>query len=70
MKTMKNPITFILFLSVLAPAFLFAQPAGKKPAAPPVSQETSACLDCHKVYTPGIVEDWLKSRHSKTLPSS
>jgi len=29
-----------------------------------VSEETQACLDCHSLYTPGIVEDWLSSRHS------
>ena len=67
---MKNLTIFILLVSVLVPVLLFAQGSAKKEIAPPISQETFACLDCHKVYTPGIVEDWLKSRHSKTLPSS
>jgi len=31
--------------------------------------ETQACIACHYVYTPGIVMDWLSSRHSKTLPA-
>ncbi|MDP3017525.1 MAG: multiheme c-type cytochrome, partial [Deltaproteobacteria bacterium] len=67
---MKNLTIFILLVSVLVPVLLFAQGSAKKEMAPPISQETFACLNCHKVYTPGIVEDWLKSRHSKTLPSS
>lgn len=62
-------ILFLLFF-ITIPVLLFAQGAAKKEKASPMSQETKACLDCHKVYTPGIVEDWLKSRHSKTLPSS
>lgn len=26
-------------------------------------------MECHKQFTPGIVEDWLRSRHAKTIPS-
>ncbi|MBI4823574.1 MAG: hydroxylamine oxidase [Nitrospirae bacterium] len=36
----------------------------------PLSKETQSCLNCHKALTPGIVQDWLSSRHSKTTPSS
>lgn len=32
------------------------------------SNETQSCIDCHKSYTPGIVDDWLSSRHSKINP--
>lgn len=32
------------------------------------SNETQSCLECHKNLTPGIVEDWLSSRHSKISP--
>src|SRR4030042_6929714 len=67
---MKKAIIFILLVTALVPVLIFAQGSAKKEIAPPISQETFACLDCHKVYTPGSVEDWLKSRHSKTLPSS
>ena len=59
-------IATILVLSI--PFLLFAQTGGKKD--PPMSEETSACLGCHRVYTPGLVEDWLRSLHSKTTPSS
>ena len=62
-------VALIVFISVWSlPFLLFAQTGGKK--GPPMSEETSACLGCHKEYTPGIVEDWLRSRHSKTVPSS
>ena len=35
----------------------------------PLSPQTKACIGCHKIYTPGIVKDWLTSRHSKTIPA-
>ncbi len=33
-----------------------------------VSKETKTCIECHKAYNPGIVEDWLQSRHAKVTP--
>ena len=33
-----------------------------------LSSETKMCIECHKVYNPGIVEDWLQSRHAKITP--
>ncbi len=35
---------------------------------PPVSEETEMCIECHLDYTPGIVEDWRKSRHAAATP--
>ena len=35
-----------------------------------ISEQTQVCLLCHKNYTPGIVEDWLTSRHSKITPET
>lgn len=32
----------------------------------PLSDETEECIECHQIYTPGIVADWRFSRHSKT----
>ena len=32
----------------------------------PISEETQACIECHSTVTPGIVEDWQKSLHSKS----
>jgi len=36
----------------------------------PVSAATQECLECHAVYHPGIVADWLKSRHAATTPAT
>jgi hypothetical protein len=33
-----------------------------------MSKETAACVECHKVFNPGIVEDWQKSRHATVTP--
>lgn len=35
----------------------------------PLSPQTQACVGCHKLFTPGIVRDWMTSRHSKTTPA-
>lgn len=35
---------------------------------PPVSEATQDCISCHSSVTPAIVEDWKKSRHSRTTP--
>jgi hydroxylamine dehydrogenase len=64
----RSIIFFTLF--VLIPAILFAQDGAKKEKPQSLSQETSACLGCHRLYTPGIVADWLRSRHAKTIPST
>jgi hydroxylamine dehydrogenase len=41
----------------------------RKPSSPvKVSEETQACIECHKNVTPGIVADWLTSRHAGTSP--
>ncbi len=32
------------------------------------STETEACLDCHSTIHPGIVEDWMSSRHAMSTP--
>jgi hydroxylamine dehydrogenase len=34
----------------------------------PLSPQTRACIACHEMFTPGIVQDWLSSRHSRTEP--
>ena len=35
-----------------------------------LSPQTQACIGCHSSVTPGIVEDWLTSRHSRTTPEN
>jgi len=66
---MKKVVFITLAIFCLIPVLLFAQGGVKKEKPQPLSQETSACLGCHREYSPGIVEDWLKSRHAKNTPS-
>jgi len=66
---MKKLTIFIIIFLGLIPLILFAQ-GNKKENLLPISQETSACLDCHKDFTPGIVADWQKSLHSQITPSA
>lgn len=33
-----------------------------------ISPQTKTCIGCHSNVTPGIVQDWLASRHARTLP--
>ena len=67
---MKKVMLITVAFFCLIPVLLFAQGGVKKAKQPLISQQTSGCLGCHREVTPGIVEDWLKSRHSKTTPSS
>ncbi|MFH0990800.1 MAG: hypothetical protein V1799_12370 [bacterium] len=30
-----------------------------------ISNESQECMNCHMTATPGIVHDWLDSRHTK-----
>ena len=34
----------------------------------PLSSESSACIACHEIYTPGIVHDWQSSLHASMTP--
>ena len=34
----------------------------------PFSPPTKTCIGCHSNFTPGIVKDWLTSRHAKIIP--
>jgi hydroxylamine dehydrogenase len=34
----------------------------------PLSEQTQECIECHRIYTPGIVEDWLESEHAEATP--
>jgi len=68
-------MTRIMALSILAITFLsFAEAsiASERKiverAETAISPQTEKCIGCHEIYTPGIVEDWRSSRHSKTTP--
>src|SRR5512143_3093162 len=62
---------FILILSLSSFSFASSdkkEDRGEHALQPKLSSQTQACLGCHRRYTPGIVGDWLSSRHSHTIP--
>ncbi|MDA8388063.1 MAG: multiheme c-type cytochrome [Nitrospiraceae bacterium] len=67
MKRFHTLVFFLLaaFVSCALPALAAA--SGGESA--PVSPQSQACIACHRIYTPGIVEGWLASRHSKVTPA-
>jgi len=52
-------------IAVLSLVFFFL--AGLCAAGEP-SADTETCLECHQAVHPGLVGDWLQSRHSRTTP--
>lgn len=50
-------------------AFALTPPAQSQTTTAPLSAQTQACIACHNVVTPGIVEDWMTSSHAKTTPA-
>ena len=62
---MKSVFMFI-FVMLLAPS-LAGGGVGKRL---PISENTQACLECHRAIFPGIVEDWKKSRMAWTTPKA
>ncbi|MDP2278866.1 MAG: hypothetical protein Q8K51_11640, partial [Nitrospirota bacterium] len=71
MKTLKRYSIFIVVILFLTYSVIVTA-SGKENASPgesKLSPQTQACIGCHETYTPGIVHDWLSSRHSKVTPS-
>lgn len=60
--------TLILCLSTLQTLYASEQKESTSSQAS-FSPQTQTCLGCHAIYTPGIVQDWMTSRHSKTIPA-
>jgi hypothetical protein len=60
----------MLILAAFVLSFLDSSSASEEtiPQAA-LSPQTEACIGCHRMYTPGIVHDWMTSRHSKTIPA-
>ncbi len=58
------PVGFFVFI-LLNITMLQAQ----ETQSPPLSGKSQMCLGCHSRFTPGIVEDWRMSRHSKITPN-
>ncbi|MBI5016128.1 MAG: hydroxylamine oxidase [Deltaproteobacteria bacterium] len=63
---MKTPL---VLAAALAAALASAEASGLD-LPKNVSDETAACLECHRQYTPGIVYDWAQSRHAWTKPEA
>lgn len=59
---MKPLMLLIILMSVLT-TLSFAGQKNK------LSQETTTCLACHEIVSPGIVKDWKASLHSNITPS-
>ncbi|HWR58270.1 MAG TPA: multiheme c-type cytochrome [Thermodesulfovibrionales bacterium] len=57
---------FALFL--YSGGSIASEKEGNKEASGKLSPQSERCIGCHKLYTPGIVSDWLTSRHSRTIP--
>jgi hypothetical protein len=60
-RRVKHGITLSVFLIMLFPSGIIL--------SAPLSPQTQTCIACHNASTPGIVQDWLTSRHSKTTPA-
>ena len=73
MKLSRMIYSFFLCFMTLSALFLTAIYADERDgdllAGSSLSPQTQACIGCHKLYTPGIVKDWMTSRHSKTTPA-
>jgi len=69
-----NLFKYILFIFVTLSLFYFhgissAEVKEEIMNQVSLSPQTQTCIGCHHLYTPGIVKDWLSSRHAKTNPS-
>ncbi|MCX5719298.1 MAG: multiheme c-type cytochrome, partial [Nitrospirae bacterium] len=68
--TLKYGASFLLVLFLFFSKDIVAsEKAGDVIDNATLSSQTQACIGCHNTYTPGIVQDWLSSRHSKVVPS-
>lgn len=61
------------FAALLAGCVCVGHPArlaaAEDAAEPRISEQTQECLNCHATYHPGIVQDWLRSRHGHITPA-
>ena len=65
---MKTALFLICYLFICLQVLASAAGAEDAKELPSVSEETDICIECHINYSPGIVEDWLKSRHAAVTP--
>jgi len=70
MNVFKYILSIFVILSFFSVSAVSASEEGEDvTATASLSPQTQVCLGCHSRYTPGIVKDWLTSRHSKITPS-
>jgi hypothetical protein len=63
-------ITRILIIFVLSTAAVGASEKAESTTKTAWSKQTQECLECHRLYHPGLVADWEASRHAHTLPEN
>ncbi|TNF47909.1 hydroxylamine oxidase, partial [bacterium] len=66
MKKSCQTVLFAMFFIVL---FASNSVAADSTLQANLSPETEECIGCHISITPGIVKDWMGSRHYRTTPS-
>lgn len=66
MKSLLVSLFCLVSMGIIVAEILAEEQPGSMPVA--LSEQTQLCVLCHKIYTPGITEDWLTSRHSKVTP--
>jgi hypothetical protein len=64
---MKRILPAILIVLPLVVVSVFA--GASSPKKGPLSEETKACLECHRTISPGIFRDWEKGRHAWMTPA-
>lgn len=70
MKTTgRTGIFFIVLVSLVTAGTAWTAEKLPDIATLKLSPQTEACIGCHQLYTPVIVNDWLSSRHAVTIPS-
>jgi hydroxylamine dehydrogenase len=71
MKLFTYFLSLLIALSFCSLNVLFAaEEKAETTSDIPLSPATKTCIGCHSNVTPGIVKDWLTSRHAKTMVSA
>jgi hypothetical protein len=74
MAVQEVPVKLFILVMLILAAFVLSFPESSSASEETIPQvalspQTETCIGCHSMYTPGIVHDWMTSRHSKTIPA-
>lgn len=69
MKLKAKYIAVFLMPLLFSTVLIASEKKGVAMETAPLSPQSQACINCHSMYTPGIVSDWLSSRHAKITPA-